>query len=77
MLKESGMGIPGVVLDEADDIAEHIVQAIRYNRPEVVLGGWLFVLLSLMGRHTPVWLDGVFAQMFKSEALQEQVVGKS
>lgn len=77
MLKETGMDIPGVYLNEPEEIAEHIIEAIRYNRREVLLGGWMFVMLSLMGRHTPSWLDGVFVQMFKTDDLQEQVIGKS
>lgn len=76
MLKSTGMDIPGVYLNEADEIATEIIDAIRYNKREVLLGGWMFVLLSLMGRHTPGLLDSVFVQMFKTENLQEQVAGK-
>lgn len=77
MLKKTGMSIPGVYLNEADEVAESILDAIRYKRRAVVLGGWLFVLLAWMGQHTPLWLDGIYTQMFKTEALQESVVGKS
>lgn len=75
MLKESGMGVPGVYLNEAPEIADHILDAIRYNRRAVILGGWLFGLLSWMGQHTPLWLDGVYAQMFKADDLQRNVRG--
>lgn len=77
MLKESGMGVPGVKLDEADDIAKQVLRAMRYPKREILLGGWLFWVLSMMGRHTPKALDSVYVQMFKADTLQDRVEGKS
>ena len=77
MLKDTGLGVPGVRLDEADDVANQVVKAISYKKREIIMGGWMFGFLSLMGQHTPKALDGVYVQMFKSDELQNQVVGKS
>lgn len=77
MLKEVGMDIPGVYLNEPQDVADKIIDAIKYERHEIIMGGWMFGLLSLMGRHTPAWLDGVYVQMFKADDLQETISGKS
>lgn len=77
MLKDTGLGFPGVKLDEGHEVADQIIKAIKYQKREVILGGWMFGFLSLMGRHTPLALDGMYVQMFKSDELQDKVVGKS
>lgn len=76
MLKETGMAIPGVSLDEADDVADKVIHAIHHQKRDIIMGGWLFGFLSQMGQHTPNWLDGIYVQMFKSEDLQKNVTGK-
>jgi short-subunit dehydrogenase len=76
MLEETGMAIPGVSLDEADDVADKVIHAIRHQKRDIIMGGWLFGFLSQMGQHTPNWLDWVYVQMFKSNNLQDNVAGK-
>ncbi len=76
MLKDTGLGFPGVRLDEAHEVADQIIKAIKYQKREIILGGWMFGLLSLMGRHTPTALDAMYMQMFKADGLQDNVVGK-
>lgn len=51
--------------------ARAIVNVVRYNRPRVVLGGLLFLLASVFGGISPLFLDGYYFLFFnKQKALE-------
>ena len=57
MLTDAGLFTPGMTLDRAEDVAQRIVTAVRCRHYRVILGGWMFQVLDVIGRISPRLMD--------------------
>lgn len=68
-MRAAGMSGPLMPVDRVESVADAIVDAVRYNRKRVVMGGLKPRLGDIIGRTAPGFIDLWFAHVVKTSAI--------